>query len=137
MIVRGPLVLLTPKVCHMIEAPLHKAAERARAEGVRLDPEFLAFLRDVRTLAAEYRRGDLTGPVTGPTCTTSPASDDDPDIDDQERMLTSMEAAEIAGISAHGVAEAARRGRLTGQRIAGQWRFHQADVDVWTGASQR
>lgn len=136
MIVRAPVALVTPRLAHLLEAPLHRLAERARREGVRLDPDVAAFLRDVRVLAGEYRR-DLTAGLTDATCAGDAASDLSDDVDAGERTLSSMQVAEMAQISAHGVAEAARRGRLTGRRVDGAWRFRTVDVDAWLGEAQK
>lgn len=44
------------------------------------------------------------------------------------RTLDVMEAALIAGLSPHGLREAARCGRVRAERVDGRWRFDEDDV---------
>jgi hypothetical protein len=135
-IVAGPVALVTPKLAHAIEAPLGRAVEKARRDGVRLDEDVLALMRDVRHLAELYRRG-VTGRVTDANRSSDAASDAGSEVEPGSRTLDSMEVSARAGISAHGVTEAARRGRLVGRRVEGRWTFSPEAVELWLRDRER
>lgn len=45
--------------------------------------------------------------------------------------LTTSDVAERVQFSVHSVRDAAERGALNGCKVAGKWRFTEADVDAW------
>jgi hypothetical protein len=120
-ILTGPTILVSPKTAHHVERVLHQAAEKARRDGYTLPDEVVDLLRDVRNLAAVYRSqttADVS--VSGST-----------DVPPTRRTLTAGVVGSHAGVSRHAVADAARRGRLPGHRVANRWEFDPTDVEVW------
>lgn len=115
--------VVSPKCAHHIERVLHDAAVKARRDGYLLPPEVTELLEDVRRLAALYRRQ------------VSDASEVDlteiGEVVPDRRMLTSEMVGKLAGISAHGVAEAARRKQIPAQLVNRRYEFDSTDVAAW------
>jgi hypothetical protein len=140
-IVRGSLVLLSPKVCHHLQRPLWEAVERARREGLTLPADVAEAVRDIAQLAEEYRRQAVGSDDIGTDQARRPApvpTDGTGDAGNEPvvRSMTAMEIADMTGLTARGVTKAAGAGRLVGQRVHGRWRFDATDVAVWVQARQ-
>jgi Helix-turn-helix domain len=126
MILRQPLGLLTPKVAHHIDRALWEGvAERARVNGYALPPDVVEFVADVRKLAEHYRRGVATDATDAGV---SQITDAEPD---RRMMLGVRDVVLLCGLTESGVRDAARRSRLTGQQVGGQWLFDRTDVTAW------
>ena len=123
MILASPVALVTPKLAHHLERPLHDAAARAQRDGFDLPAEVGEFLADVRRLAELHRRK-----VTDATDANVSES---ADVSPKPRKLDARVVGELAGVSRHGVADAARCGRLPGRRIGNRWEFDEIDVHEW------
>jgi hypothetical protein len=122
-ILTGPTILVGPKLAHHLERVVHNEAEKARRNGYVLPDEVVELLGDLRRLAAIYR------------ARVSDAGDADvtrdSDVPAPRATLDSLGIADLAGVSDHGVREAARRGRLPGRKVGGRWVFEEVDALAW------
>ena len=123
MFLAAPLGLVTPELAHHLEKMLHEEAARARRGGYVLPDCVVDHLATVRKLAAAYR-AQVTDANDGNVSFAS-------DVPAPRSTMSVQDLSGAAGVSDHGVREAARRGRLTGQRVGGRWRFDETDALAW------
>jgi hypothetical protein len=119
----APLGLVTPELAHHLERMLHEEAARARRGGYVLPDCVVDHLATVRKLAAVYR-AQVTD-ASDANVTTSG------DVSAVQTTLDSLGIAGMAGVSDHGIREAARRGRLPGRKVGGRWVFEEVDALAW------
>ena len=127
-ILSSPVALVTPKLAHHLERALHDMAAKAQRDGFTLPPEVTEHLADVRRLAELYRRQ-----VTDATDANVSRIADVPPL---RRMLSTEVVGELAGITPHGVRDAARRGVIPAQRVGNRYEFDEIDVTEWLAKRQ-
>ena len=118
-------VAVLPRQAYYLERILTAAYERASRSGETVPDDMVDLLVDVRRLAERHIRQVREHQASD--AGVSPSSDADADL----FILTTSDVRHMSGVSVHGVADAARRGRLRGRQVDGRWRFTEIDAEEW------
>ena len=130
--ITSPMVIVDGETCHHLEAILEVGLRQYHRNGATVPESVLTFARDATAIAGHYR---LT--VDGPNGVSGVDGVNHRPESTPRRKMDSQEVAALAGISANGVREAVRTGRLIGKKCGRSLQFDSRDVNRWLEVSGR
>ncbi|WP_090860076.1 helix-turn-helix domain-containing protein [Nocardioides lianchengensis] len=118
----GPAVVISARTAAWLERNANLSALRVRVRGT--DPETSAHLEQIRYAALSWR-GSATG--TEAATEAEPASESD-------MWLSTVEAADLAGITSRAIRKAIAEGRLASVEVGGRHRISREDLEHYKAA---